>query len=65
MDNKELHEEFLKDFKELLKKYDAEFYTEFQVNGWFTNDVPMIQFNYNNDRGSIEDLILPKYIAND
>lgn len=44
--DKELHEEFLEDFKQLLKKYKAEFSIEFQVDGWSHKDVPTVHFGH-------------------
>lgn len=62
MENKELHENFLKDFKELLKKYDAEFSIDFETEGWSHKDVPTIHFNWNEERGLVKELKLPNYI---
>lgn len=62
MENKELHENFLKDFKELLRKYDACFEVFFETEGWYHKDVPVITFEYNNERGIVEDLRLHNYI---
>lgn len=59
---KEIHEEFINDFKLLLNKYDAEFNVNFVSEGWSHRDVPTISFNWNKDRGVIEELILPSYI---
>lgn len=62
MDNNKLHNDFLKYFKELLKKYDACFEVFFETNGWLHNYVPVITFAYNNERGIVEDLRLHNYI---
>lgn len=62
---KTTHEEFIKDFKELLKKHDAEFVVEFESKGWYHKDVPTINFNWNEQRGVVESLELPSYINKD
>ncbi len=60
--SKQLHDSFIKDFRELLKKYDAEFSVEFHAEGWSHKDVPTINFNYDERRGIVEPLELPSYI---
>lgn len=59
---KQLHDSFIKDFRELLKKYDAEFSVEFHTERWSHKDVPTINFNYDERRGFIEPLELHSYI---
>lgn len=60
-----IHEDFINDFKLLLKKHDAEFNLDFTTEGWSHKDVPTINFNYREDRGFVKDLVLPNYIDKD
>lgn len=63
MENKELHENFLKDFKELLKKYDAEFNLDWC--SYDREDKPMIMFNSQYPNREYSELRLPRYIDGD
>lgn len=62
MDNKELHDNFLKDFEELLKKYDAYFTIDFEPDGWSHRDIPVINFNWQDER-SYSEFRLPSCIG--
>lgn len=42
---KDLHEQFRKEFQELLKKYNAEFAVNHHIRGYYTEDVPVIEFS--------------------
>lgn len=63
IDNKDkLHEEFLEDFKQLLKKYNAEFSLDFENHNWHSTDVPTIHFMNIGDIRNYSRLELPSFI---
>jgi hypothetical protein len=45
MTTEQLHQEFLCDFTELLKKYNARFEVEYMDDGYYSHRVPCIEFN--------------------
>lgn len=65
MKKEELHSNFLKEFEELLKKYDAEFNMDFCIRDGI--DKPMVMFNENHDDKlnirEYSELKLPSYIS--
>lgn len=68
IDNNQLHKEFLKDFTELLEKYNAVFDVEERGDGYNSHRVPCIDFPSNYDYVSdklvrdYSSLQLPDYI---
>ena len=60
--DKELHKEFLEDFRQLLKKYNAEFSLDFENHNWDSTDVPTIHFGYIEDIRDYSRLELPSFI---
>lgn len=65
MDEVELHNDFLRDLSDLLKKYDAELYTEFRSKGWHGEDVMVIEFKGIYDgknKSEYSKLDIPKYL---
>lgn len=60
--NDKLHEEFLEDFKQLLKKYKAEFSIDFQADGWSHKEVPVVNFGHIEDIRHYSCLELPSFI---
>ena len=44
-ETEQLHQDFLKDFTELLEKYNARFEVEYMDDGYFSHKVPCIGFN--------------------
>lgn len=60
--NDKLHKEFLEDFKQLLKKYNAEFSLDFENHNWNSADVPTIHFGYIENIRYYSRLELPSFI---
>lgn len=60
--NGKLHKEFLRDFKQLLKKYSAEFSLDFENHNWHSTDVPTIHFEFIEDIRHYSRLKLPSFI---
>jgi predicted protein tyrosine phosphatase len=67
-ETEQLHQDFLRDFTELLKKYNAVFEVEETSNGYNSHRVPCIDFPSNYDYTSdklvrdYSNLQLPDYI---
>lgn len=61
--NDKLHKEFLEDFKQLLKKYNAEFSLDFETHNWNSTDVPTIHFGYIGGIRDYSRLELPSFIG--
>lgn len=65
MSQNKLHEDFLKELKELLNKYDSELSTDSRSKGYYVYDQSVIEFNgiYEGDnQRPYSQLDLPSYL---
>jgi hypothetical protein len=58
-------EDFKKDFKILLEKYDAEIMLEDFGSGYFRDGKMVVNFNYDYELGIIDDYVLGTYVSKD